>query len=214
MYLRVNNSIDLSFCLPLLIAENITERSCHDDSFSHASERVTKRTCGTWNTAIQSKQHKPTMFSLQRVKSATKVSPIVLRRLSRSQDNESSNTDLISTSSSIVRSSRLALSFAPSTSSDEEEETAQDGDIQVECLRKCHEFRFHMAACEGDIESLHSFLSEDTSDPDILDDRGLAALHHAARCNQVHAVNLLLDFGAKVDVRDESGKTPLFYAIR
>ena len=84
----------------------------------------------------------------------------------------------------------------------------------MECLRKCHEFRFHMAACEGDIESLHSFLSEDTSDPDILDDRGFAALHHAARGNHVHAVNLLLDFGANVDVRDESGNTPLFYAIR
>lgn len=86
-------------------------------------------------------------------------------------------------------------------------------DIRMLSLRK-KLVRAFKAAADGDLESLHSFLSEASNNPDFLDERGFSALHYAARYNQAKAASLLLDFGAKVDVRGEDGSTPLHLAVR
>ena len=87
------------------------------------------------------------------------------------------------------------------------------GDMRMVSMRKklVESFR---AAAEGNVQALRAFLSEDGGNRDILDERGLAALHYAARYNQHAAVTLLLDFGANIDVRAADGCSPLHQAVR
>lgn len=44
---------------------------------------------------------------------------------------------------------------------------------------------------------------------DATDARGGVALHHAALCNHTKTIEVLLEFGARTDIQDETGRTPL-----
>ena len=48
----------------------------------------------------------------------------------------------------------------------------------------------------------------------MTDIEGCSILHHAARCNKVDAVTILLDNGADIDVLNSFGYTALHIAVR
>ena len=73
---------------------------------------------------------------------------------------------------------------------------------------------FHRAAANGNIEEVRKFLSRENFVPDALDEYGFTALHYAVQHNKVSIANILLDFGAKVEVRGIDGSTPLHLAAR
>lgn len=44
---------------------------------------------------------------------------------------------------------------------------------------------------------------------DARDAKGVVALHHAALCNHTRTIEVLLEFGARTDIRDKTDRTPL-----
>ncbi|MGD8586822.1 MAG: ankyrin repeat domain-containing protein [Chloroflexota bacterium] len=58
-------------------------------------------------------------------------------------------------------------------------------------------------------DELTSLLLEYGADPNLLDDSGNTALHHAARWDRVTTIPLLVEHGASLNVQNVAGKTPL-----
>jgi len=73
---------------------------------------------------------------------------------------------------------------------------------------------FLTAARDGDIETLKSLLEDKTLDLEQRNQYGDTALILAALNNQVEAVRLLLDHGAKIDAIGSFGNTALISASR
>ena len=63
----------------------------------------------------------------------------------------------------------------------------------------------------GGFEHVKQFLSEGW-DPNVCNQDGITPAHKAAERNDLAMLKLLIDAGAKVDVQDFSGITPLKYA--
>ena len=68
------------------------------------------------------------------------------------------------------------------------------------------------AECAADVLDTCRFLLRQGSDPAISDQRGKTPLHHAASASAGDLVWLLLDYGAVVDRRDSTYRTPLHWA--
>jgi ankyrin repeat protein len=66
-----------------------------------------------------------------------------------------------------------------------------------------------LAARDGDVRKLERLLREGAYVNARCDFRSWTALHVAADCGQVAAARVLLEHGAKVDLRDTDGYTPL-----
>lgn len=64
------------------------------------------------------------------------------------------------------------------------------------------------------VDEIEALLQE--SDESILefrDSAGRSLLHYAAAFGWYQAIEILIDIGIKVDVRDDFGNTPLYYAV-
>lgn len=72
---------------------------------------------------------------------------------------------------------------------------------------------FHLAAREGDLETVREHLESGT-DANVRDIDGNTALHRAARDGRLAIAQLLLDFRADPDARTGTGWTSLHLAIR
>lgn len=68
------------------------------------------------------------------------------------------------------------------------------------------------AAADGASGRLQELLREG-SDPNAQDDHGWTALHFAAQARSAECVRALLAAGARVDLCDSHGNTPLFRAV-
>lgn len=68
------------------------------------------------------------------------------------------------------------------------------------------------AVIVGDGEKVVGCLKENT-DPDHQDKNGWAALHFAAQNNDRDMTQMLIDAGARIDLLDRHGNTPLFRAV-
>ena len=74
--------------------------------------------------------------------------------------------------------------------------------------------KFWKAAAEGDLKTLVDYLNYAVKfNIDTRGDDGRTALHIAAYNDQTEAVNILLRFGAKTELKDSGGSTPLMLAI-
>ena len=73
---------------------------------------------------------------------------------------------------------------------------------------------YHRAALRGNTDDVRRFLSEKKYAVDALDEHGFTALHYAAQNNHVFIINMLLDFGAKLNVTGVDGSTPIHLAAR
>ena len=73
---------------------------------------------------------------------------------------------------------------------------------------------YHRAAMRGNTDDVRRFLAEKTYAVDALDEHGFTALHYAAQNNHVFIVNMLLDFGANLNVTGVDGSTPLHLTAR
>ena len=62
------------------------------------------------------------------------------------------------------------------------------------------------------MESVRLILELGIDDINAINDRGQTALHGAAYNGSDSMVQLLVDHGARLDVKDQSGKTPLAIA--
>lgn len=69
----------------------------------------------------------------------------------------------------------------------------------------------HYVSKYGDHHLIVRYILEELKglDIDARDGRGGVALHQAARFNCIKTVEILLEFGARTDIRDETGRTPL-----
>ncbi len=70
----------------------------------------------------------------------------------------------------------------------------------------------HYAANEGNLEEVRRQIALG-SDPNAQDDDGWCALHFAAQFNSAPITEALLQAGAKPDLKDLFGNTPLFTAV-
>jgi len=73
---------------------------------------------------------------------------------------------------------------------------------------------YHRAAMRGNTDDVRRFLAEKTYAVDALDEHGFTALHYAAQNNHFFLVNMLLDFGANLNVTGVDGSTPLHLTAR
>jgi ankyrin repeat protein len=69
-----------------------------------------------------------------------------------------------------------------------------------------------LASQTGYLMDIFILLCENKADVTLVDIRGQTALHHAAKYGHMNAVELLVNCGAKIDVQDVFGATPIFYA--
>lgn len=69
----------------------------------------------------------------------------------------------------------------------------------------------HYVSKYGDHHLIVRYILEELKglDIDARDGRGGVALHQAARFNYIKTIEILLEFGARTDIRDETGRTPL-----
>ena len=70
----------------------------------------------------------------------------------------------------------------------------------------------HTESTDPCLSCIRYFL-ENGADVNHVDKFGKIALHIAAHRNSVHAVSLMLEFGAEIDLPDMYGLTPLFHAL-
>ena len=73
---------------------------------------------------------------------------------------------------------------------------------------------FFEAAARGRVENVQAYISRARNTVDILDENGVGALHHAARCNQVQVINLMASAGANIELQSKDGFSPLHVAAR
>lgn len=73
--------------------------------------------------------------------------------------------------------------------------------------------RLFQASRVGNVKSVNEYCKS-AEHFDKNDSRGQTALHYAAYCNQVEVLNVLLQFGASIDERDNNGVTPFLAAVR
>lgn len=74
---------------------------------------------------------------------------------------------------------------------------------KVNLLQYCSKYGDHHLIVRYILEELKAL------DIDARDSRGRVALHYAARLNLTKTIEVLLEFGARTDIRDETGRTPL-----
>lgn len=70
----------------------------------------------------------------------------------------------------------------------------------------------HYAIKQGDIEAVNLFLASG-ADPNSRDGN-FTALTHAANCNRIEIAEVLLNFGAKVDLAIDKEYFPIYYAAK
>lgn len=72
------------------------------------------------------------------------------------------------------------------------------------------------AVCEDNIETVQAYLTskKESRSLDELDRNGFTALHYAAQNNRSAISDLLLDSGANIDIRGDSGMTALLLACK
>lgn len=70
----------------------------------------------------------------------------------------------------------------------------------------------HQTACEGNLVRLDSLLN-DTTDINIVDNRGKSLLHHAVACEQEKVIDFLINRGIDINLEDNAGWTPLLRAV-
>ncbi len=75
---------------------------------------------------------------------------------------------------------------------------------------------FHAASAEGDTSAVRALLSQG-ADPNVVDDHGLSALHHAVLGGRLETVRVLIERGANPDAKGTVGRegaawTPLHLA--
>ena len=71
-----------------------------------------------------------------------------------------------------------------------------------------------IAACFGLHDALRRILENDTKQIDTLTYTGCSALHLAASHDQIMAMEILLEYGADIDCKDQREATPLLVAIQ
>jgi len=71
------------------------------------------------------------------------------------------------------------------------------------------------AAKEGDVSALQEYLTQNPENVNIWDQNGYAPLHHVMRHKEKaqELINLLLDFGANIDITDHKGRTSIVHAL-
>ncbi|AVP87782.1 ANK repeat containing protein [Candidatus Phycorickettsia trachydisci] len=71
------------------------------------------------------------------------------------------------------------------------------------------------AAKEGNVSALQEQLRQNPEDVNICDQNGYALLHHVMRHKEKaqELINLLLDFGANIDITDQKGRTSVVHAL-
>ncbi|GLG98374.1 Poly [ADP-ribose] polymerase tankyrase, partial [Gryllus bimaculatus] len=72
---------------------------------------------------------------------------------------------------------------------------------------------FIQSYCLDTSNIIHHML-EAGDDPNGLDEKGNAPLHHAARKGKLDEVNLILQYNANIEQKDAKGRTPLHLAIK
>jgi len=70
----------------------------------------------------------------------------------------------------------------------------------------------HRMACSGDVVKLDSMLQ--SSDINVLDDRGRSLLHWAVACKKMEVFSYLLDKGLDINSADLDGFTPMYVAVQ
>jgi len=80
---------------------------------------------------------------------------------------------------------------------------------------KQHNLSIFKAAKEGDILALQAYLKQNPKDANLRDQNGYAPLHHIMRHTEKaqELMNLLLDFGADINVIDQKGRTPIVHTL-
>lgn len=72
----------------------------------------------------------------------------------------------------------------------------------------------HFAADSGDIDAIKNILNVCGSNVNETDSHNATPLHYAAHNGSIDAISLLLEGGAKKDIRDADGDTPLYWALQ
>lgn len=68
------------------------------------------------------------------------------------------------------------------------------------------------ACAFGDVDAIKSYL-RDGGDPNIINQFGLPLITIAVENSRTEIVKLLIEGGANVNIQDEYGQTPLFFAV-
>ncbi|KAG7177400.1 Serine/threonine-protein phosphatase 6 regulatory ankyrin repeat subunit A-like 2, partial [Homarus americanus] len=72
----------------------------------------------------------------------------------------------------------------------------------------------HTAACIGDYELLKMFLKHDRNAANFCDRKGNVPLHLSAEKGHKYSCNILLQYGANIDVNNKMKETPLHLAVK
>ena len=108
---------------------------------------------------------------------------------------------------------KIEPSFAPRAVQDHNDLANEDA-IHLE-MKPRNMHSFHQAVTSGLPSGVRLFLLEEKHRINELDtEHGLTALHLASRHNRTEVVNLLLDFGANIDIKGADGFTALHLASR
>jgi len=95
-----------------------------------------------------------------------------------------------------------------------------DSSIQLASLKfvglSTRSQQIHEIIQDGMVSELRDYLQDNNNVKLInnLDDEGVSLLHLAARWNRVEITQLLIDHGARVNIRLKDGSTPLHVAAR
>ena len=84
----------------------------------------------------------------------------------------------------------------------------------VETLGKNGLNTMHLAANMGRAGYLDKILAIGELDPDILTESGYSAMHLAVLAGQIESVKVLIDRGAKVNLRTKTGEAPIHLAVK
>ncbi|MDH3445532.1 MAG: ankyrin repeat domain-containing protein, partial [Deltaproteobacteria bacterium] len=88
------------------------------------------------------------------------------------------------------------------------------GSIGAEALQRAAGSRFNGDKVSDNVQNdIVRFLLDLGADPNVPDDQGSSALHYSARNGFVAVTQTLLNSGAKVNGKNNDGRTPLFEAL-
>ncbi|KAJ6235202.1 ankyrin repeat [Anaeramoeba flamelloides] len=84
-------------------------------------------------------------------------------------------------------------------------------------MTQSKQYPLHKAVVEGTEKEIKKLLSggilKKKIKPDSLNDKGLTPIQLAVRCSKLEVVKLLLKYKADPTIKDQDGRSPLFYAV-